>query len=126
MPTTINPDWQTAIRARLDRAEPIDLSLDFPPAAKWLVLELSRRNLPFKIFRQGCGVVRVVSPADVCPCCGAVLADRDKKQASARAQDSTGFRFPDGSVLDGFVACLKCFQLHEQSKPCTCERGDTK
>lgn len=63
MTERLNPAWLAAVQRLLDGGQPIDLAVDYAPAARWLVMELHRRGRPAKATRLGAGVHRVVSDA---------------------------------------------------------------
>jgi len=76
----INQKWAEAIREKLAMRAHLDVSLSFRPAAKWLVLELTEKDIPFKVYQLGLGVVRITTETNVCPCCKAVIAVREVKR----------------------------------------------
>jgi len=47
----------------------IDKTITFAPALTFLVLELSKRDVPYKIYNLGGGVKRITTVTDSCPCC---------------------------------------------------------
>lgn len=81
MRKTINPDWMRRLTDVLDRGDVYDevsgtmrrVSIDeivsFAPSAKWLVTELVKRNIPFAVLNLPCGVKRITTDTDTCPCC---------------------------------------------------------
>jgi len=65
----INPKWADSVRDRLASGFPIDETIAFGQAASWLVTMLSLRNRAFKVYNLPCGVKRITTETDVCPCC---------------------------------------------------------
>lgn len=57
----------------------IDETITFLPAAKWLVSELTKRGIGFKVHNLPCGVKRITTETDRCPCCNRKFQEPDKK-----------------------------------------------
>lgn len=69
MASMINPKWAEKVRNLLDAGQPIDETIEYAPAAKWLVVRLSSRNRMFRMYNLGAGVKRITTDTDQCPCC---------------------------------------------------------
>jgi hypothetical protein len=69
MGTRINPHWLKRVGDLIAGKHPIDETRECAPATRWLVAQMSRQNIPFKIITVGAGVERVTTLADVCPFC---------------------------------------------------------
>jgi len=65
----INPAWQEDIRKKLAAQQGIDVIQSFTPCIQWLIGELTRRDLPYKLYNLGAGVKRLTTDTDICPCC---------------------------------------------------------
>lgn len=72
----INHEWIRKINEKIDawkRAEGdkpiICVDNSFNPAIQWLVLELTNRNIPFRVIQLGAGVKRVTTDTEQCPKC---------------------------------------------------------
>jgi hypothetical protein len=68
--TFIPADFRDRIHSRIASGEPIDAQSTHQHVIQWVILQLSAANLSFRVVNLGAGVRRIVSPADVCPCCG--------------------------------------------------------
>ena len=76
MRRTVNEKWYEekkrqalTILALGAASEHIDETISFNKAAQALVVLLSNKNIPFKVFNLGAGVKRITTETDVCPCC---------------------------------------------------------
>lgn len=69
----VNPVWIKEMRkAIIEYPYKIDIILSYNAAAQWLIAELSREEIPYKLFQLGAGVKRITTkPGDIerCPCC---------------------------------------------------------
>lgn len=71
MRLTLDTQWCNETKEKLDH----DVELKFEqvltdlPHKRWLIAELTRRNVPFKVYNMGAGVVKIVTNTDTCPCC---------------------------------------------------------
>ena len=65
----LSEDWKSSIRDKLDRSSKIDITTQHNLSAKWLICELSKRELAFKVINLGAGVKRVTTDTEVCPKC---------------------------------------------------------
>ena len=65
----INPDWMRARLEQIGKGDKIDIIQAFLPCIQLLVLELSKRDIPYKLYNLGAGVKRLVTDTDTCPCC---------------------------------------------------------
>lgn len=69
----VNDLWQNAICKKLEQHQEIDETISFNKAAQYLITLLSHFNRPFKVYNLGCGVKRITTITDQCPCCKANL-----------------------------------------------------
>lgn len=65
----INPKWMERLQTDIAAHHPIDETISFTPGKQWLIEFLSKKNRPFKVYQLGCGVTRITTDTDVCPCC---------------------------------------------------------
>lgn len=70
----LNPIWTDARNAEIavyirDGSPDIDVSVPNTQATQWLVWELARRKISFKVIQLGAGVKRVTTDTTVCPKC---------------------------------------------------------
>lgn len=66
----INPGWQKDMIDRMNKGEDIDSTSSYNPGVQWLIVNLSSRNIPYRLINLGAGVKRVItSEIDKCPCC---------------------------------------------------------
>lgn len=65
----VNPTWIKKIESLLAENQFIDETISFSKAAKWLIYILSSRNISFKSYSLGSGVVRITTNVNICPCC---------------------------------------------------------
>lgn len=47
----------------------IDMTMTNISHKRIVIMELSERGIPFKIYNLGCGVTRITTKTDICPCC---------------------------------------------------------
>jgi hypothetical protein len=72
MAKTLNPNWVTSqkqLMANVAVGEPYSAVESFALAKTFIVTELTRRNIPFKTYNLGAGVMRITTDTDTCPCC---------------------------------------------------------
>ena len=69
----ISRKWEAQVIADLRDRKPIDVTTGEPIVKKFLVSLLTCRNIPFKVHNMGCGVSRITTDTDTCPCCGKPL-----------------------------------------------------
>jgi hypothetical protein len=70
----LNPKWTDARKEEItvyirDGRPDIDVSVPNTQATQWLVWELARRRIAFKVIQLGAGVKRVTTNTTVCPKC---------------------------------------------------------
>lgn len=65
----INPKWQDAIREQLRTGTFTEIIESFNPAVQWLVKELVRREIPFRVLNLGAGVKKITTKVETCPKC---------------------------------------------------------
>lgn len=70
----INPKWTERVTALLDGSQAIDETSGFLSATQWLVIQLTKRDRPFRIHNLGAGVRRITTDTETCPCCKRELA----------------------------------------------------
>jgi hypothetical protein len=66
----VDPKWIEKMKHLMDQKLPIDVTLPYQVSANWLVAELSRRNIPFRLQNIGAGVRRLTTDTEHCPFCG--------------------------------------------------------
>jgi len=73
MPVSLNQAWVseqvTMINDAVLSREIYNVVLSFSKAKTRIVTELTKRNIPFKLYNLGAGVVRITTDTDKCPCC---------------------------------------------------------
>lgn len=69
MSLRINPTWQAEINSLIVNELPIDVISQYAINTQWLIVQLSKRNIPFKVHNLGAGVKRITTTTDICPCC---------------------------------------------------------
>lgn len=47
----------------------IDETTSFLPAVQWLIMQLAKNGIPFKLINLGAGVKRITTETNTCPCC---------------------------------------------------------
>jgi hypothetical protein len=70
----VNPNWQKKMQDIMGQlgtidSIPLDETISYTPAAKWLVQVLATRGIAYKILKMGLGVNRITTKTDTCPCC---------------------------------------------------------
>lgn len=65
----ISPTWQKRILERINLNLEIEETIDYNPAAQWLIIQLTKVYRPFKILNLGAGVKIITTKTDICPCC---------------------------------------------------------
>lgn len=72
----INPIWKEKMLVKLnERGDPekipedIDVVTGFNKSIQWLIMELTERGIPFKLYNLGAGAKRVTTNTDKCPMC---------------------------------------------------------
>ena len=66
---TINPKWTERIIEQERTGKPIDEVSDHSITSQWLIVFLSKKNIPFKVTNLGAGVKRITTITDECPMC---------------------------------------------------------
>lgn len=70
----IAPQWKTAMEEKMGAVNPnVDETLSSNMAAQYLIVRLSNRGLPFRVYNLGAGVKRITTNTDTCPCCKKAL-----------------------------------------------------
>ena len=69
MARVLNSSWTLAMLDKVNAHEKINTTLNYNIASQWLIMELSKRDIPFKVYNLGAGVKRITTETDVCPCC---------------------------------------------------------
>lgn len=69
MPKRLNPAWTTRMHALIDGKKPVDETMASTLAKQFLIKALAEAGRPYKIHQLGCGVVRITTEVDTCPCC---------------------------------------------------------
>lgn len=69
MAMMVNPKFKEKVCAELDAGTFRERSMEFRPAAQWLIKELDRRQIPFKVHNLGAGVTKVTTAVNECPAC---------------------------------------------------------
>lgn len=72
----INAQWKSRVVEDLDAFDPratdpahVRRDVSFNKAAQWMILELLRRSIPYKVFNAGAGVKVITTDVDKCPLC---------------------------------------------------------
>lgn len=73
----INPKWIESRQREIDDFKDvtisgpkvIDVVSNYNPASQWLILNLAKNNISFKVINLGAGVKRITTQTDVCPKC---------------------------------------------------------
>lgn len=68
MPKTLNPKWKDRMLDEI-KAGRVDETLADALPAKWLILRLTEKNIPFRVYSLGAGIRRITTDTDSCPCC---------------------------------------------------------
>lgn len=76
----LNPEWVRKTRDMIDEVAEsreenssavieFDETYTFNAAAKFVISQLARYGIPFKVYHLGAGVKRITTKTDTCPCC---------------------------------------------------------
>ena len=69
----LNPTWKAEQVKKLEAAlvehKIYEMTISLPMAKKWVIFELDRRSIPFKVHNLGAGVAKITTDTDTCPCC---------------------------------------------------------
>lgn len=73
MSKRLNPQWKQKIENELDEVyktnkhwEKIETE---PLCKKFIVIQLIKRNIPYKTFNMGAGVTKITNDTTICPKC---------------------------------------------------------
>lgn len=73
MPKRLNPVWKKKIEDQLDHVnktndhwEKIETE---PLCKKFIILQLTKRNIPFKVLNMGTGVTKITNDTTICSKC---------------------------------------------------------
>lgn len=72
MAKTLNLNWvkaQQQLMSNVAVGEPYEVIESFAQAKTFVVTELTKRGIPFKLYNLGAGVVKITTNTDTCPCC---------------------------------------------------------
>ena len=62
--------WMDAVYAKIQKKEHIEFATELKMAIQWLIIVLSKNNIPYKLSNLGAGVSLITTKdVDVCPCC---------------------------------------------------------
>lgn len=68
--TYLSPAWKEAQETAFsDQTKPYELTTSIATAKKWTILRLAALGKPFKVYQLGCGVVKITTDTETCPCC---------------------------------------------------------
>ena len=65
----INKKWAEDMLNKMNASVSIDEVLSYNKAAQWLIAQLCKMDIPFKVYNAGVGVKRITTDTDVCTCC---------------------------------------------------------
>ena len=67
----INPEWMKQKGEEIRKyPHEIDVIITYNQAVQWLIAELARVEIPYKLYQLGAGVKRITTKdIDTCPCC---------------------------------------------------------
>jgi hypothetical protein len=72
MSQRLNPIWaekQKQLMLDSRDGEPYELVESFPKGKTFVVTELAKLGIPFKVYNLGAGVSKITTDTDICPCC---------------------------------------------------------
>ncbi len=76
MRRVVSAIWKKSVKAELDNRDPVGgaiahskWEIGFNPASQWLIIELMRRRIYYKVFNAGAGVKVISTDVVKCPCC---------------------------------------------------------
>ena len=69
MPMVLNEKWISDRLNDISSHNEIDQTLNRTISAAWLITQLSKYNIPFKVYNLGAGVRRITTKTNYCPCC---------------------------------------------------------
>lgn len=69
MALILRESWKNEMISRISQGEEIEYTSAIGIAIRFLVLELTRRNVPFRIMNLGAGVKKITTKVDTCPKC---------------------------------------------------------
>lgn len=69
----INPAWKQAQLDKIASKLPIDELSAYLQATNWLIIQLVKHNIPYKVYNLGGSVKRVTTETTTCPCCKKLL-----------------------------------------------------
>lgn len=65
----INPKWAENMEDRIANGASIDETTQYNILIQWIILALSSRNIPYKVYTLGAGVKRITTKVEECPLC---------------------------------------------------------
>ena len=74
MASILNDKWCKRIIESIAQGQNIDEHLTYAAAKQFLIKELSKSNVPFVSYNLGCGVTRITTETNCCPCCKKAIA----------------------------------------------------
>jgi len=79
MATRINPNWIKDRQKEIKETPyEIDVTISYNAAVQWLIAELSKVGIPYKLHQLGAGVKRITTKdVERCPCCKKLLAGNE-------------------------------------------------
>ena len=69
----LREEWKAAVLDRMAkdmaRGKVFELSTEITIAAKWLIMKLDEKGIPFKVLNLGAGVKKIKTEVRTCPKC---------------------------------------------------------
>ena len=65
----INPKWASKMKEKIDSGTFQSETIDYTPAAKWLIMYLDNHNISVKTVNLGAGVRKIIKMENVCSTC---------------------------------------------------------
>ena len=69
MSKTVNPKWYKDKLEYFQAHGNLDITVDYNKAAQAIIVFLSSKNIPFRVYSLGAGVKRITTETKNCPCC---------------------------------------------------------
>lgn len=76
MPMRLKKEWMVSVQMEMDAylsnnppEKPFVHTTRFNKAAQWLIYELDKRGLKYRVYNLGAGVKKITTETDRCPAC---------------------------------------------------------
>lgn len=70
----LNPVWKDEVQSKISTFllypdQHVEYTLTYKFAVQYVILQLNKKEIPYKIYNLGAGVTKIITNTTTCPCC---------------------------------------------------------